>query len=234
MSWLPLVLVEFDAVVVVPLRCVGQNHPLAFLQSVKNLHAVHGNLAERHRYFHGDPGLGQQAKQAQRRTGLSISRAADVQYVVEPLDQNGPVYREIRARARRQLAEDLHVDLHGTVDHGRIDAGNAAFDDAVPRIHVDGLSKANILGLRFGDAQFGHQLVRPRHPRDVRTGYHALAGLDFQRLQHTFDACADIKIGEEVLAHRKVLFLLVYARAGCPEPRVQRILQVLDAFALDI
>src|SRR5690606_38784764 len=205
-----------------------------FVQSVKNLHAVNGNLAECHRYLHGNPGLGLQAKQAQRGTGLPVSRAADVQYVVEALDENGPVYREVGARTRRQVSEDLDVDLHGTVDDRRVDAGNTAFDDAVPRIHVHGLAKADVLGLRFGDAQLGHQLVRPCHPRDVRAGYHSLPGLDFQRLQHAFDACPDVEIGQEVLAHREVLFLLVYSRAGCPEPSVQRILQVLDALPFNV
>ena len=157
-----------------------------------------------------------------------------MQYVVEALDENGPVYREVGARTRRQVAEDLDVDLHGTVDDRRVDAGNTAFDDAVPRIHVHGLAKADVLGLRFGDAQLGHQLVRPCHPRDVRAGYHSLPGLDFQRLQHAFDACPDVEIGQEVLAHREVLFLLVYSRAGCPEPSVQRILQVLYALPFDV
>src|SRR5690606_32818548 len=124
-----------------------------FAQSLEDLHAIDRNLAERYRYFYRDPGLRLQAKQAQGRTGLAVSRSTHVQHVVEPLDEDRSVDRQVRPRTRRQFAKDLHVDLHRAAHYRRIDARDAAFDDTVPSVDVHGLAEANVLRLGLGDPQ---------------------------------------------------------------------------------
>src|SRR5690606_42162724 len=50
----------------------------------------------------------------------------------------------------------------------RVDADNFAFHNAVARIHGNRLAELHVLGLSFGDAQFGHEFVRPRDACDIR------------------------------------------------------------------
>ena len=53
--------------------------------------------------------------------GLAVRRPAHVQHIVEPLDLDRAVHREVGSRAARHLALERHVDGDGAVQDRGID-----------------------------------------------------------------------------------------------------------------
>ena len=103
--------------------------------------------------------VGRQLEQAHRAPRLTEGRPPDVQHVVESLDLDGAVHREIRPGAARERAAERHVHGHGAVLHRGIDADDFASRDAVPGVDGGGLSDGDVLGLGLGNAQ--HRLEPP-------------------------------------------------------------------------
>ena len=89
-----------------------------------------------------------------------------VDHVVEALQLDRPVHRQVRARTSRQPPLQRHVDRHRPVLHRRVDPHHTARDDPVPRVHRCHLPDLDVLRLRLRNPQlrFRHRGVPPPAP----------------------------------------------------------------------
>ena len=106
--------------------------------------------------------------------------------------------------------------------------------DAVARVDLDRLAERDVLRLRFGDAQLGHQLARPRDAREVRAGGDLLAFLDRHLLQDAFDAGAHVQRVGLALAQLARRDELVETRLLGGELRVDVAAELDDALLFEI
>src|SRR6478735_11804011 len=127
-------LVELNALVGVPLGHVGQDHPVAGLEAAEDLDGVDGAAAE---LDLGADGLGGGEiaavglEEVDGAALLAEGRAADVDDVVETLEFDGAVDREVRAGALRQRAGEENVDGDRAILDGGVDAADGAGAEAV-------------------------------------------------------------------------------------------------------
>ena len=91
---------------------------------------------------------------------LAERRAPHEQHVVQPFELDRAVDAQVGHGALRQIAGQRHVHRARAVLHRRIDARDAAFDDAVARVDFGLLADLNVLGLRFRDLDFRLQPAR--------------------------------------------------------------------------
>src|SRR3712207_2021666 len=78
-------LLESDAVLVVPLAHVGDDHLFADVEPLHDLDRVHGAAPELHVHPARGGVVGVELEEADRALGLAVGRAADVEDVLEPL-----------------------------------------------------------------------------------------------------------------------------------------------------
>src|SRR5690606_37804709 len=162
-------------------------------EPVHDLDGIHRRPTDLDRHAHRVAAVLDELEQADRGARLRVDRTSGEDDVLEPLDLDRPVDRKIRTRAARKLADELDVDLHAAAAHGRIDAHDEPFDDAVPRIDADALAELDVARLGLGNLQLGLQLVGPRDARAVRAERDALAFLDVDLGQHAGNAGADLQ-----------------------------------------
>src|SRR5262249_46652754 len=132
-------------------------------------------------------------EQAHGRVRLTERRTLHVEHVRQMLELDGAFHGEIRPRARRQLALEANIDAHRALRGRGIDARDLAGDDAVARVDLGRLANREILGLRFGNADFGFEALRVGHFREQLPDGDRLAGLERRFLQHAGDARANVQ-----------------------------------------
>ena len=153
----------------------------------------HRRLAQLHVGAHGLVAAVDELEQPHRRIRLAERRPPDVEHVLEPLELDGALDRQIRPRALRQRPVEGDVDLDRARHRRRIDARHLADDDAVARVDGGLLPELHVLGLRLGHAQLRLELVGLRHLGDHGTDGDRLPRLQRQILQHARDAGAHVQ-----------------------------------------
>src|SRR5262245_30463497 len=148
-------LLEADAVDGVPGRHVGQNDLVARRQAFEHLDAV-GRAAA---VEDGDPGGGvavdAELEKAGASLGLARGRPGDGEGVLDVLDLDGAVDREVGAGAARQLAFEGHVHQHGAFGDRGVDAHHLAGHLAVAGVDQGGQAEGHVARLGLGHPQLG-------------------------------------------------------------------------------
>ncbi len=114
------------------------------------LDAIHRRAPNFHRNTGCGFAIGRETEEADRRVFVSEGRPADVEHIGHAVEVDGSIDREIRSRALRQRANQLHIDRDGSVLHRGVNARDLAVDDAVVCIDLGGLTDLNIAGLGLG------------------------------------------------------------------------------------
>src|SRR5947199_1241427 len=202
-------LVQSDLLEAILRRGVRQDHLVAGLQSLDDLDGVDRHAAD----LDGSPGRGLAILVELEQLDLAVrrpeARAADEEHVLQPLDLDRAVHREVRTGALRQLAVEGDVDDHRAVLHRRRDAHDVAADQAVAGVDRGPQAELDVLGLHLGDVQLGLELLGPGDARQHRAGGHLLAHLHRQLLEHAGDAGPHLERIHLVLSQlveRRVLF----------------------------
>src|SRR5689334_4829951 len=196
----PLVLdlIQTDLRVLVLSRHVGQNHLIAYLQTIQNLNRIHRAPAQLYGNARSSLAIRIQLEQANGTVRLAENGPADIDHVAQPLDLDGAVHTQIGHGAARQRPVQLAIHSARSVDHVWIYSDYVARNNSVPCIYGRFLAQKDILGLGLGDLQLGLQR-RLRDFRDHRTGRHARSNLKRQLLNHAFGAGANGEVVELLL-----------------------------------
>src|SRR5258706_1127231 len=111
-----LVSVQTDLVVAVLRRGVRQDHLVADLQSLDDFHGVDGDAPQ----LHGDAdrplAVFDHFEHLDLAVGRAVGRPADIEHVVQPLDLDRAVDRDVRPGALGETALQGDVDDHRAVD----------------------------------------------------------------------------------------------------------------------
>src|SRR5262249_50088228 len=137
-------LLQSNPIVGVVGRHVGEDHLIPDLETGQHFDRVHGALPELHLHALGVHAVRSDLEQADGALILTEGRAAHEDDVVQALEFDRAVHAQVRHGAFRQLAAQRHVDGARAVDHRRIDARDAPFDDAVARIDFSFLSQLDV------------------------------------------------------------------------------------------
>ena len=190
MRWL---LAQTNAVERVPGGHVGEDYFVADFEALENFDGVDGTLAELDVDADGFRAVVDQLEQTDGAVRLAVNGAADEENVLEIFEFDGAIDAEIGAGAKRERLDDLDVDGDGAIYHGRVDAGNPTVDDAVARVDGSGLADGDILGLGFGDFDFGLEMLGIGDAGEIRARNNVLADLDGDELKNALNAGANVK-----------------------------------------
>ena len=158
-----------------------------------DLDGVHRGPAQ----LHLDPvGLGPlriEAEEADQAVGLALGGPAHVEHVVEPLQLDRAVHRQVGPRALGQGAVEVEVDRHRAVLDRGVHPHHVRLDDAVARVDAGLLADLHVLGLGLRDADHGLELAGLGHAREVGARGDALAHLHRELLQHAVHARLELQ-----------------------------------------
>src|SRR5579884_3594501 len=118
-----------NAIKTIPARHIGKNHLVARLQPLKNLDFVDGGLAHFHLAADGFPATIDQFEEADGRVSLTEGGSAFINHIAEMSDLNRAIRAYAGSGALGQFARKRHVHRYGSIHHGRIDAGYAAWNN---------------------------------------------------------------------------------------------------------
>ena len=116
---------------------------------------------------------------------LAEGGPAHIDHVVQVLELDDAVDRQVRAGAPGKVDRKGDVDLDCAVLHRRVDARHLAVDDAIPGVDLRALADLDVLGLGFGDLHLGLQMGGIGHPGQVGAGGDLGADFDRDDLQDT-------------------------------------------------
>src|ERR1043165_6540360 len=234
----PAFSVNADAVNAVPLLCVGEDDRVTLAQAVEDFDGADGGAAQADRDADSRVPVGFELKE--RDVGLRAAArrgATDVEDVVEPRQLNRPVHAQIDARARRQLAFELHVDGERAVVRRRVEALDAPLDDAAvaaARVNARLLADGHVLDLRLRNLERGLEARRGCDARDVRARRDLLADRDRHLLKHAVRSGAHLQGGDVLLVEPQLRAQLLDARLLRGDLRVRRLLGRPHALLLDL
>src|ERR1035438_1362580 len=132
-----MVLVEFDSVICVPLGHVGKNDAVAGLEALDDLDCADGASAELDLGAEGPGAVRRQLEDADRAVLVPECGPANKDHVVQVLQFDRAVDRQIRPGSLGQRPGEGHVDGDRAVRHRRIDPRNQSGDDAVMGVDLD-------------------------------------------------------------------------------------------------
>src|SRR5262245_29240605 len=169
---------QAHAVVRVPSTHVREDHAIPRFETFDNLHRVHRALAELDLDARRLVAVLVDEEETHEALLLPERGTSHEQRVLEPVELDRAVDREVRPRALRELALERDVDGDRSVLRGGVDARDLPGHDAVARVDRGGLADGDVLGLRLGDLQLRLQLLGLDDLREHRPRLRELSDLD--------------------------------------------------------
>src|SRR5262247_1953713 len=144
--------IQSDAIHSIELRCVGQDHPVADIQSFQNLNVGDGTAPQFDLRAHGLFAALDIFEERDHVLFLAERRALNIEHVFQSLDLNRAVDAHIRTRAFGRFAVERDVYGQGSLRGSGGHAHDMSFDDPeVAQVDLDTLPKGDVSCLGFGD-----------------------------------------------------------------------------------
>src|SRR6185369_6644618 len=185
--------IQTNAICVVPLRRVGKDDSIAFLQSVHYLYRIDRRAPKSYLNASGARPVRIDLEQTDRAVVLPVHGPANIKDILESFEFNRTVDAQIGNRAFWQFAFERRVNRSCAVLNRRIYTNYSSRNYSVARVDCDGLPELNVLGLSFSDLEFRFELFRICYSSEFLADCDLLSNLHRNGLQFSVDPSANLQ-----------------------------------------